>query len=109
MVEGSSWADDQTRQHLQVLVEGVATLAGFEQSAVSLRRDGVYEVVAAGRSRRRVRRQEIPTEAVEGELATADRWGVWRFVPADRASEDVLEYSSIPDTPALDEEMRGNR
>ena len=41
------WSDDQTRLHLQVLVEGVAVLAGFEQSAVTLHRDGVFEVVAA--------------------------------------------------------------
>ena len=36
---------------------------------------------------------------VEGELATADLWGAWRFVPADRASEDVLEYSPSPTRP----------
>ena len=43
----SPWADEQTRQHLQVLVEGVATLAGFAQSSLTLRRDGQFEVVAA--------------------------------------------------------------
>ena len=43
----SPWADEQTRQHLQVLVEGVATLAGFAQSSLTLRRDGHFEVVAA--------------------------------------------------------------
>ena len=29
--DAAPWADEQTRQHLQVLVESVATLAGFEQ------------------------------------------------------------------------------
>lgn len=102
-VDGGSWSDDQTRQHLQVLVESVATLAGFEQSAVSLRRDGVYELVAAAGLPDRFVGRRLPLDVVEGELATADLWGAWRFVPADRTSEDVLEYSSIPDAPALDE------
>lgn len=96
------WADDQTRQHLQVLVEGVATLAGFEQSAISLRRDGHFEVlVAAGVSPDFVGTQ-VPSSAMEGELANADDWGVWRFVPHDRASAELLAYSHIPDVTPLD-------
>ena len=46
-VAAAPWADEQTRQHLQVLVEGVATLAGFEQSSLTLRRGDHIEVVAA--------------------------------------------------------------
>ncbi len=98
-----SWTGDQTRQHLQVLVEGVATLAGFEQSAVSLKRDDVYELVAASGLADGFVGRRLPMEAVEGELATADRWGAWRFVPADRASQEVLKYSFIPDAPVVDE------
>lgn len=96
------WADDQTRQHLQVLVEGVATLAGFEQSAIRLRRDGVFEVlVAAGVSPDFVGTQ-ISSEAFEHELDNADEWGVWRFVPHHRASAESLAHSHIPDVTPLD-------
>lgn len=96
------WADDQTRQHLQVLAEGVAVLAGFDQSAVSLRRDGFFELVAAAGLDDSFLGRRLTAEFVEGELATADRWGAWRFVPADRADEEVLEFSSIPDVVPID-------
>ncbi len=99
---GGSWPDDQTRQHLQVLVEGVATLAGFEQSAVSLRRESVFELVAAAGLDDSFLGRRLPVESVEGELATADEWGAWLFVPADRANQEVLEYSSIPDVSPVD-------
>ncbi len=95
------WADE-TRQHLQVLVEGVATLAGFEQSAITLRRDDVCEVVAAAGVADGFVGRLLPTSTIEAELADSDEWGVWRFVPHDRASEEALAYSHIPDVIPLD-------
>ncbi|WP_210439068.1 sensor histidine kinase [Nocardioides xinjiangensis] len=99
---GVPWADDQTRQHLQVLVEGVATLAGFEQSAISLRRDGHFEVVAAAGVEEGFVGRLVPTRAIEEDLAGADDWGVWRFVPHDRTTAEVLEYSYVPDVTPLE-------
>jgi signal transduction histidine kinase len=96
------WADVQTRQHLQVLVEGVATLAGFEQSSLTLRRDGHFEVVAAAGVEDGFVGRRVPVESIENELADADEWGVWRFVPHERASEEALAYSYIPDVTPLD-------
>lgn len=96
------WADDQTRLHLQVLVEGVATLAGFEQSAVTLRRDGHFEVVAAAGVADGFVGTLVPAEVIEDELASAEEWGVWRFVHHDRVPEDALGYSHIPDITPLD-------
>lgn len=98
------WADDQTREHLQVLVEGVATLAGFEQSALTLRRDGHFEVVVAAGVEPGFVGTLVPAESIEGELAGADEWGVWRFVPHDRASAEALAYSHIPDVTPLEGE-----
>ena len=100
----SPWADEQTRQHLQVLVEGVATLAGFEQSAITLRRDGHCEVVAAAGVADGFVGRRLPSWPSRHELADADEWGVWRFVPHDRASEEALAYSHIPDLTPLDGE-----
>lgn len=96
------WADEQTRQHLQVLVEGVATLAGFEQSSLTLRRDGHFEVVAAAGVEDGFVGTLVPAASIENELAGADEWGVWRFVPHDRASEEALAYSHIPDVTPLE-------
>jgi signal transduction histidine kinase len=96
------WADEQTRQHLQVLVEGVATLAGFAQSSLTLRRDGHFEVVAAAGVEDGFVGTQVPAQSIEDELADADEWGVWRFVPHDRASEEALSYSHIPDVTPLE-------
>ncbi len=91
------WSDEQTRQHLQVLVEGVAVLAGFEQSAISLRRGDEFEVVAgAGEGVvENIVGRRLPHHVVEGELAKADHWDAWRFVPHDRVGDEVLEYSHV--------------
>ncbi|WP_374457139.1 ATP-binding protein [Nocardioides sp.] len=93
------WSDDQTRQHLQALVEGVAVLAGFEQAAISLRRDDEFEVVAcAGEGlAETIMGRRLPAHMVEGELANADEWGAWLFVPHERAMEELIEHSFIPE------------
>ena len=100
--EDGSWSDDQTRQHLQVLVEGVAVLAGFEQSAISLARDGFMQVIAAAGIPDGFVGTTSPASTMEEELAGADVWGVWRFVPHERASVEALEYSHIPDVTPLE-------
>lgn len=96
------FADEQTRQHLQVLVEGVATLAGFEQSAVTLRRDGMCEIIAAAGVSEDFVGTVVPTEVLQQEIASADEWGVWRFVPHDRIDERMLDYSHVPDLTPID-------
>jgi signal transduction histidine kinase len=96
------WSDDQTRQHLQVLVEGVATLAGFEQSAVTLRRDSHFEVVAATGVADGFVGMLVPSEVIEEDLASAEEWGAWRFIHHDRARQDALTYSHIPDITPLE-------
>ncbi|NYE36019.1 signal transduction histidine kinase [Nocardioides cavernae] len=96
------FADEQTRQHLQVLVEGVATLAGFEQSAVTLRRDGVCEIIAAAGVSTDFVGTLVPTEVLLDEIANADEWGAWRFVPHERIDERMLGYSHIPDLTPLE-------
>ena len=98
------WADDQTRQHLQVLVESVAVLAGFEQSALTLRRDGFFQVIAAAGVDDGFVGTIAPASSIDGDLAAADEWGMWRFVPHERASAEALAYSHIPDVTPLDGE-----
>ncbi|CAB4941718.1 unannotated protein [freshwater metagenome] len=103
-VAAATWVDDQTREHLQVLVEGVAVLAGFEQSSLTLRRDHHFEVVAAAGVDDGFVGTQVPLQSIEDDLAGADEWGVWRFVPHERASAEALAYSHIPDVTPLDGE-----
>lgn len=86
-----------TRQALQVLVEGVSVLAGFEQSAISLRRGDVFQVVAvAGPGvAEKILGKRLPMRLVAAELAKGDHWGAWRFVPHDRVGAEILEYSHV--------------
>ena len=96
------WSDDQTRLHLQVLVEGVAVLAGFEQSAVTLRRDGVFEVVAAAGVSDGFVGTIVPSSVIEGEVEISDVWGTWRFVHHDKMVDDVVSYMHVPDIVPLE-------
>lgn len=98
----AAWADDQTRQHLQVLVESVATLAGFEQSAITLRRSHDFLILVAAGVPDGFAGTRVPLSAMQAEMDRADDWGAWRFVPHERVSADVLPYSHIPDVVPLD-------
>ena len=98
----AAWADEQTRQHLQVLVESVATLAGFEQSALTLRRSHDFLILAAAGVPDGFAGTRVPLAAMQAEMDRADDWGVWRFVPHERVSPEVLPYSYIPDVVPLD-------
>ena len=96
------WADDQTRQHLQVLVEGVATLAGFEQSAITLRRSHDFLILVAAGVPDGFAGTRVPLAAMQADMDRADDWGAWRFVHHDRISAEVLPYSHISDVVPLD-------
>jgi two-component system, OmpR family, phosphate regulon sensor histidine kinase PhoR len=96
------WSDDQTRLHLQVLVEGVAVLAGFEQSAVTLRREGMFEVVAAAGVSDGFVGTVVPRGVIEQEIALAEVWGDWRFVHHDDMVPEVVDYMHVPDITPLE-------
>ncbi|RYC07478.1 sensor histidine kinase [Nocardioides zhouii] len=96
------WADEQTRQHLQVLVESVATLAGFEQSAITLRRSHDFLILVAAGVPDGFAGTRVPLSAMQAEMDRADDWGAWKFVHHDHVSAEVLPYSHIPDVVPLD-------
>ena len=100
--EIAPWADEQTRQHLQVLVESVATLAGFEQSAITLRRSQDFLILVAAGVPDGFAGTRVPLSAMQAEMDRAEDWGVWRFVHHDRVSAELLPYSHIPDVVPLD-------
>ena len=102
--DAAPWAEEQTRQHLQVLVESVATLAGFEQSALTLRRSEDFLIFVAAGVPDGFAGTRVPAAAMEQEMERADDWGAWRFVPHERVSAEVLPYSHVPDVVPLDVE-----
>jgi signal transduction histidine kinase len=80
----------------------VATLAGFEQSAITLRRAHDFLILVAAGVPAGFAGTRVPLSAMQLEMDRADDWGVWRFVPHDRVSTEVLPYSHIPDVVPLD-------
>ena len=98
-----SWSDAPTRASLRVLAEGVAALAGFGQSAISVRRgDGLVVVATSGPELADLHGTWLPVEVLETELAKADVWGDLRFVPHERVGDEVLAYSHVPDLEPVD-------
>ena len=90
---------------LQLIAEGVTELAGFDVAAISVVRDGVFHSVAvAGDERARTELAELrtPVEAVLAELEHAEEWGLLRFVPYERESGHLDDYSWIPDLDVSD-------
>lgn len=93
-----AFSDAPTRASLRVLAEGAAVLAGFAQSAISVRRgDGLVVVATSGPELADLHGTWLPVEVLEKELAKADSWGDLRFVPHDRVGHEVLAYSHVPD------------
>jgi two-component system, OmpR family, phosphate regulon sensor histidine kinase PhoR len=98
-----SWSDEPTRASLRVLAEGAAVLAGFAQSAISVRRgDGLEVVATSGPELAAMVGTWLPVEVLEKELEKADDWGDLAFVPHERVGAEVLEYSHVSDLQLLD-------
>ena len=53
--------------------------------------------------------RRLPAHMVEGELANADEWESWLFVPHERATEELIEHSFIPQTTASRARTPGTR
>lgn len=89
---------------LQFIAEGVTELAGFALAAISIVHDGhLHTVAIAGDEDARAELSTLhpPIDAVLGELAKAEDWGLLRFVPHERGSS-LADFSYIPDVTPLD-------
>ncbi|GAA1940229.1 sensor histidine kinase [Nocardioides hwasunensis] len=89
--------DEPTREHLEMLAQGAAALAQFNLAAISIRDGDELEVVAAygpGVAGAMVGKR-LPVAVLEAELAQADDWGPWRFVPHERETPEMVDYSYV--------------
>ena len=91
----TAWSDAPSRDALQLIAEGVTRVAGFGIAAISVvRGDGKLEVMAvagsdeAGES---LKGRRTPIDQLSREIAKADDWGLFRFVPHERLDPSAGE------------------
>ena len=104
----TSWSDAPSRDALQLIAEGVTKVAGFGIAAISVvRADGKLEVMAvagmedAGAS---LRGRRTPVDQLSAEIAKADDWGLFRFVPHERLDPSAGEqWGWVPDIEPVDD------
>jgi signal transduction histidine kinase len=92
--------EEVDRAALQLIAEGVTELAGFELAAISIVHDGRLHTIAiagdeyAGAEPSTLR----PAVAdVLAELERAEDWGMLKFVPHERDTRGLADFSFIPD------------
>jgi signal transduction histidine kinase len=90
---------------LQLIAEGVTELAGFELAAISIVHEGrLHTIAIAGDERAEAELSSLqpPVSAVLAELERAEEWGSLRFVPHERESAELADFSYIPDLTPLE-------
>ena len=102
-----TWSEGPSRDALELIAEGVTQVAGFGIAAISVARDdGKLEVMAvAGNddARRELQGRRTPLDTLMTEIAKADDWGLFRFVPHERLDPSAGEtWGWVPDIDPLD-------
>jgi signal transduction histidine kinase len=91
---------------LQLIADSLTALAGFEMATISVARaDGhLHMVVVSGQDSARadLLGTVTPIERLEAELARADDWGIFKFVPAERLDPAADVYGWIPTMTTVD-------
>jgi signal transduction histidine kinase len=93
------------REALQLIAEGVVELAGFELAAISIVHDGRLHTIAiagSGNAHAELSILQPPIAAVLAELENAEDWGALRFVPHERKTQGLDDYSFVPELTPLD-------
>jgi signal transduction histidine kinase len=104
----TSWSDAPSRDALQLIAEGVTRVAGFGIAAISVvREDGKLEVMAVAGSdaaRTSLQGRRTPVDQLSVEIAKADDWGLFRFVPHERLDPSAGEsWGWVPDIAPIDD------
>ncbi|NGN93627.1 HAMP domain-containing histidine kinase [Nocardioides sp. KC13] len=85
---------------LQLIADSLTALAGFEMATISVARaDGhLHMVVVSGQESARadLLGTVTPIEQLEADLARADDWGTFKFVPAERLESPADAYGWVP-------------
>lgn len=90
---------------LHFIAEGVTALAGFELAAISVVEDDYFRVVAVAGSNEasnELMTLRSPIDRVLAELSSAERTGRMMFLPQERSSDQLPEFSWTPVYEVLD-------
>ena len=103
-----TWSEGPSRDALELIAEGVTQVAGFGIAAISVARDdGKLEVMAVAgneQARRELQGRRTPLDTLMTEIAKADDWGLFRFVPHERLDPSAGEtWGWVPDVSPLDD------
>jgi hypothetical protein len=94
-----AWSDSLSRDALHLIAESVGEMADFQVSAISMvRGDAFHTVAIAGSEEAKAALWDAvtPLATIEAELAKADDWGRFKFVPSARTGE-VGDWGWVPD------------
>ena len=97
--------DAVDRAALQLIAEGVTDLAGFELAAISIVHEGrLHTIAIAGDKHAEAELSSLhpPVAAVLAELEDAEDWGMLKFVPHERETSGLADYSYIPEFAPVD-------
>lgn len=95
-----SWSDPLSRETVQLIAEGVTEMVGFRVAIISVvRGDELRAVAVAGseEARQQLLDSATPMQVIHEEVARADDWGRFKFVPHDRAGGSGADYGWVPD------------
>lgn len=95
-----TWSDPLSRESVQLIAEGVTQMVGFQVAIISAVRGDVLRAVAVSGSdeaRDQLVDTATPMQVIHDEVARADDWGRFKFVPHDRAGGSGEDYGWVPD------------
>ncbi|WP_139982566.1 sensor histidine kinase [Nocardioides litoris] len=106
-IDVTTWSDASSRAALDLVASSVAEMVGFEIAIISVVRGEVMYSVSVEGSNEAVQAMlglATPVSMIESELARADDWGRFRFVPHDRLANDdhLAAFGWVPDLTPLD-------
>ena len=91
----------------QMIADGITSIGGFGVAAISVVRgsDLVVEAISGNdEAREQLSGARTPIENMLDEIALADDWGAFRFLPHDRIDPDKDDLGWVPDLEPLDVE-----
>lgn len=97
--DAARWSDASSRESLQLIAASVAQMVGFEVAVISaVHGEHLVSVAIEGDADVRATLDGMltPMANIHAELAVADDWGRFKFVPHERALADD-DYRWIPD------------
>lgn len=100
------WSDEPALDTLRLVAEGVAAVVGFQVATVSIvQNDALRTVAVAGSDEARAELIGLgtPMHVIRADLDMADDWGMFKFVPAERAGDDVEVWGWVPDIEPSDD------